>query len=473
MPDKSLQQLWDETPRMPKVVFFQPVWEPYHAAAAELVQHILDSCGLTKSGKMGQKYRTIIASLLQAAKSIDAEGHKTIACSRNTNTFTGYSNGIGRNAVWQVVDALDGVLLQRVEGSGAWTKHTSDYLKMAGMEFTYAQVTHYKFNPDDEIKNKLPHAVFMQTHAKLVAVNKAETRGERYDRKQSDKKTPRLSYTVAQKRFGRDLQILEHEVRQLNDYYKKHPLQLPRNGNQSPDYVAATYRVFHDGRLDAGGRFYGVWTGMREAKRLDCTIDGAELVSLDINASQPFLFSMLMGMHLRLPKSTWFDLYAEILGEAATEETRDKLKTVAMEVIGSGNAHKAGPSDDKKHMFGAGQWEEYRDLLLAHVPALKYLDADHLNGHGFIAYHEAEILKRTLLTLMKKDIPAYSVHDCVLVKASQMAEAMSVYRDTVNAYVKAHCIKHKRVSVIDCYPAMKLTRKGKMQERVMGSQDSL
>ncbi|WP_449322642.1 hypothetical protein [Rhodophyticola sp. SM2404] len=258
-----------------------------------------------------------------------------------------------------------------------------------------------------------------------------------------------------------------------NDYYKKHPLQLPRNGNQSPDYVAATYRVFHDGRLDAGGRFYGVWTGMREAKRLDCTIDGVELVSLDINASQPFLFSMLMGMHLRLPKSTWFDLYAEILGEAATEETRDKLKTVAMEVIGSGNAHKAGPSDDKKHMFSAGQWEEYRDLLLAHVPALKHLDADHMNGHGFIAYHEAEILKQTLFRLMKKDIPAYSVHDCILVKASQMAGAMSVYRDTVNAYVKAHCIKHKRVSVMDCYPAMKLTRKGKMQERVMGSQDCL
>ncbi|MGV6888626.1 hypothetical protein ACTYEO_05195 [Rhodophyticola sp. SM2404] len=214
MPDKSLQQLWDETPRMPKVVFFQPLWEPYNAAA-ELVQHILDSCGLTKSGKMGQKYRTIIASLLQAAKSIDAEGHKTIACSRNTNTFTGYSNGIGRNAVWQVVDALDGSLLKRVEGSGAWTKHTSEYLEMVGMEFTYAQVTHYKFNPDDGIKNKLPHAVFMQTHAKLISVNKAETRGERYDRKQSDKKTPRLSYTVAQKRFGRDLQILEHEVRQL------------------------------------------------------------------------------------------------------------------------------------------------------------------------------------------------------------------------------------------------------------------
>ena len=124
-------------------------------------------------------------------------------------------------------------------------------------------------------------------------------------------------------------------------------------------------------------------------------------------------------------------------------------------------------------MFCAGQWEEYRNLLLTHIPALKLLDADHLNGHGFIAYHEAEILKQTLFTLMKKDIPAYSVHDCILVKASQMAEAMSVYRDTVNAYVKVHCIKHKRVSVMDCYPAMKLTRKGKMQERVMGSQDCL
>lgn len=473
MSDKSLQQLWDETPRKPEVVFFQPVWEPYNAAAVELVQHILDSSDLTQSGKMGKKYRTIIASLLQAAKLLDAEGHKTIACSRNTNAFTGYSNGIGRNAVLQVVDALDGSLLKRVEGSGAWTKHTSEFLEMAGMEFTYAQVTHYKFNPDYEIKTKLPHAVFIQAHAKLVAVNKAETRGERYDRKQSDKKTPRLPYTMAQRLFGRDLEILEHEVRQLNAYYLKHPLQLPQQGNKASDLVAVTYRVFHDGRLDAGGRFYGVWTGMHETQRVACKIDDEDVVSLDINASQPFLFSMLMGTHLRLPKPTWFDLYAEILGEAYTEESREKLKTVAMEVIGSGNAHKAGPSDDKKHMFSTGQWEEYRDLLLTHVPALKHLDADHLNGHGFIAYHEAEILKQTLLTLIEQDIPAYSVHDCILVKASQMAEAMSVYRDTVSAYVKAHCIKHKRVSVMDCYPAMKLTRKGKMQERVMGSQDCL
>ena len=473
MSDKSLQQLWDETPRKPEVVFFQPVWEPYNAAAKELVQYVLKRFDLRSLGKTGQKHQTVVASILQAAKSLDVKGHRTIACSRNSNAFTGYSNGVGRISVWQVVDALDGVLLQRVEGSGAWTKHTSDYLKMAGMEFTYAQVTHYKFNPDYEIKTKLPQAVFIQAHAKLVAVNKAETRGERYDRKQSDKKTPRLPYTMAQRLFGRDLEILEHEVRQLNAYYLKHPLQLPQQGNKASDLVAVTYRVFHDGRLDAGGRFYGVWTGMHETQRLACKIDDEDVVSLDINASQPFLFSMLMGTHLRLPKPTWFDLYAEILGEAYTEESREKLKTVAMEVIGSGNAQKAGPSDDKKHMFSAGQWEEYRDLLLTHVPALKHLDADHLNGHGFIAYHEAEILKQTLLTLIEQDIPAYSVHDCILVKASQMAEAMSVYRDTVNAYVKVHCIKHKRVSVMDCYPAMKLTRKGKMQERVMGSQDSL
>ncbi|MGV6888986.1 hypothetical protein ACTYEO_07025 [Rhodophyticola sp. SM2404] len=460
-------------PALPEVVFFQPVWEPYNAAAKELVQYVLKRFDLRSLGKTGQKHQTVVASILQAAKSLDAEGYRTIACSRNSNAFTGYSNGVGRISVWQVVDALDGILLQRVEGSGAWTKHTSDYLKMAGMEFTYAQVTHYKFNPDYEIKTKLPQAVFIQAHAKPVAVNKAETRGERYDRKQSDKKTPRLRHTMAQRLFGRDLQILEHEVRQLNAYYLKHPLQLPQQGNKASDLVAATYRVFHDGRLDAGGRFYGVWTGMHETQRLACKIDDEDVVSLDINASQPFLFSMLMGMHLRLPKSTWFDLYAEILGEAYTEETRDKLKIVAMEVIGSGNPSKAAPSDKKKHLFSAGQWEEYRDLLLAHVPALKHLDNDHMNGHGFIAYHEAEILKQTLFTLMKKDIPAYSVHDCILVKALQMAGAMSVYRDTVNTYVKVHCIKHKRVSVMDCYPAMKLTRKGKMSERVMGSQDSL
>lgn len=38
-------------------------------------------------------------------------------------------------------------------------------------------------------------------------------------------------------------------------------------------------RVFHDGRLDSGGRLYGPWTGMdQKSHRLYCTIDDAPVV---------------------------------------------------------------------------------------------------------------------------------------------------------------------------------------------------
>ena len=467
----TLQEMISETPRVPSVIFFEPIWEPSNSVAAELVAGICAAYGLPTHGPLGRKRQIVVASLLKAAKALGTDSTKTIACSGNNNVFTGYSNGIGRTVIRSVVEALEGHILQRKEGSGAWTRHTSELLKAMGMSFTYAQVTNYAFNASSEMRDALVAASFLQTGVRHpLRVNIVETQTERYQRKSSGMDPQRMSSAGIKKAFGRDAQVIEHEVNLLNEYYAQHPLQCPSNGNEAPDLYAATYRVFHNGRLDAGGRFYGAWTRMNENRRLAFTVDGESLVSVDLNASQPFLFSMLMGIPLNLEQDTWTDLYADILGQAYSEQTRGILKTVAMEVIGAGNPNKAEPSDENRDKFSDDEWQGYRDLLLHHVPALQHLDGNYMNGHGFLAFHEAEILKQTLFKLMRKDVPAYSVHDCILVKTSQCDEAMQVYRHTVNEYIMDHCRKHKRRQVIDCYPAMKVSCLGQEPKRVMGSQ---
>ena len=459
-------------PDRPKVVFFQPVWEPSNDVAESLVSEVCNFAGLTQAGSLGRKNQIIVASLLWAGKKTLLDPSLTIACSKNNNAFSGLANRIGRTSVWNVVDTLQGKLLEHVAGSGAWTRYTDDLIEMMGMAYTYAQVTHHKFTPSQDVLAKLANASFIQTSGRLVEMNAAETGLQRSKRKRSgDTSGPvRMSRESIYQQYGRDLEIAELEVKQLGQYYRSHPLCLPAGTGQTSDFFAAVHRVFHNGRLDAGGRFYGPWCSINSDQRLKCTIDGEAVVSIDLNASQPFLFSMLLGIPLNIQSNTWSDLYSEALGGKVTKDDRSKLKKVALEVIGTGNPRKAKPSKSNEALFTGNDWTFYRDALLRLVPALNAMDTEYMNGSGFISFHEAEILKQTLFKLKEDDVPAYSVHDCIIVKVSDKDHAISVYRKAVNDYVKQHCKKFKRVKVMDCYPAMSVSQYGKSDYRIAGSQ---
>ncbi|NVK07170.1 MAG: hypothetical protein HWD81_06450 [Marivivens sp.] len=461
-----------ERPYKPELILFAPVWEVNNELAEALVSEVLDDAGITQDGSIGRKNKIIVASLLRAGKQTLLDPALTIACSKNNNAFSGLANGIGRSAVWNVVDALQGKLLEHVAGSGAWTRFTNTLIEMMGMAYTYAQVTHHRFTPSQDLSGRLVNASFIQTFGRLVEMNEAETALERSERKRSgDTNSPvRMSRKSIYQQYGRDLEIAELEVKQLGKYYSSHPLCLPAGTGQTSDFCAAAHRVFHNGRLDAGGRFYGPWCSMNSEQRLKCTIDGEAVVSIDLNASQPFLFSMLMGIPLNIQSNTWSDLYTEALDGKVTKDDRSKLKKVALEVIGTGNPRKAKPSKSNEALFTGNDWTFYRDALLRLVPALYAMDTEYMNSSGFISFHEAEILKQTLFKLKEDDVPAYSVHDCIIVKASDKDHAISVYRKAVNDYVKQHCKKFKRVKVMDCYPAMSVSQDSKSDYRIAGSQ---
>ena len=44
----------------------------------------------------------------------------------------------------------------------------------------------------------------------------------------------------------------------------------------------------------------------------------------------------------------------------------------------------------------------------------------------------------SLQALMAIDVPAYPVHDCLIVKVSDKDKAMQVFRDTVRSYILNH-----------------------------------
>lgn len=185
-----------------------------------------------------------------------------------------------------------------------------------------------------------------------------------------------------------------------------------------------------------------------------------------INASQPTLLSSLLGYKLgRLgPNDTWSDVYGELSGLINThyywtviDQTIDQIdlirrnrsaaKGVVMTLIGSGLPLKSKATSELVKDFGLTPegWLLFRDKLLETVPALNALEPrydskgrldGYINGPGFLSYHESEMTLATVEALMDQGIPAYPVHDCLIVKVSDATVAAEVFRQTIHDYCK-------------------------------------
>ena len=155
---------------------------------------------------------------------------------------------------------------------------------------------------------------------------------------------------------------------------------------------------------------------------------------------------------------TWTDVYTAVVERLDAGEERSLLrkmvKQVIVEMLGSGNCNRTGPAStkppknpDEPQLFfdtdhSKRMYLQIQREALEVFPALKHLDAKYNNTTGFLSYHESEILTLTLLKLKAMGVPAYGVHDCVVVKQSDKDEAVETYRSVIRDYV----VKHQRAN---------------------------
>ena len=141
-----------------------------------------------------------------------------------------------------------------------------------------------------------------------------------------------------------------------------------------------------------------------------------------------------------------------------------------MELIGTGNPHKSNPAKDCAYtfsdniIFGLSEYLVYRDAILDTLPALTLLNDTDNKGSASISYHEAEIMTQTLHSLMAQDIPAYSLHDAVIVKEKDEIVAAEVYRNTFRSY-----IEQKTDGAVSLLPAASIEKAGMKKFRLTGS----
>ena len=439
----------------------RPVWLPYNDIAHDLVEAFVGYFGYPTSGPKAERYAVVVASLIKAAQahvsSVSNDLPHYVGIQRRASAWSRYPL-VGRTVSDAVVDDFLGQFGgQLVEGSGTSGLYKDDQ----GNWRTDPKMSMYTLDVA-KLPEQLLAARFIEVGRPLVKVNKAETRQQKNRRKTQKLAKPFHNRKEAKACNEDTLAASESRIQALNDFWRQHPLELP-NGHA----VASATRVFHDGRFDAGGRIYGGWTGLdQKSKRLQCTIDGEPIVEIDIRASQPTLLSSLLGYKLgRLgPQDEWDDVYGELSNLASVnhywtivddkidkieliKRNRNVAKGVVMALIGSGLPLKAKATSELVKDFGLTPqgWSLFRDKLVETIPALNDLEPrydqkgqldGYINGAGFLSYYESEMTLRTVEALIEQDVPAYPVHDCLIVKVSNAVVAAKIFRQTIHDYCK-------------------------------------
>ena len=444
---------------------FKPQHLPYNDDAHALVVALAAELGLSLKGITGAKHKTILASFLCCVQEAEVGTYLDWSGGTTSQDTTGFSffPATGAATVVKVRTKLVEAGYVTLSKDLMAASLNAQFPPAVAQEFMSQwlqterkrDINSYRINEmplfDDP---RLNSALFVDAQRPHVMVNKPEKYADKVERKAANIKAPKLSWReVYGGKQKRRATAAARAVMEMNAYWAKHPLTLPATNTDSAKLFACATRIFHDGSLISGGRWYGGWTNLKSHKRLHMRIDDEPICEIDLNGSQPTLFSALLGMRMKVGE-TWTDVYASVVErlDADEEETllRKMVKQVIVEMLGSGNCNRTGPAStkppknpDEPQLFfdtdnSKQMYLRIQRASLEVFPALKHLDNKYYNATGFLSYHESEILTLTLLRLKELRVHAYGVHDCVVVKQSDKHTAVETYRSVTRDYVVKH-----------------------------------
>ena len=441
---------------------FYPHYLPHNAVAERLTQQTADALGLSLSGKSGQKHEIILASFLCAVKHRDKGTivWRTGKDNQDSDDWA-FNPKVGQSVSLKISTALeDARFIRRVTDEGRINLMASQELDppmkaemlswLNGGKRTLAAL--FEVNTDMLDVEAVAEASFVEENRPYVYLNKAEQSKARIDRKKRRYSAPKHNLTTIKETYPRAYSRAVRSVKQMNAMWLQHPLHLPKTHGSTEMSFASATRIFHNGNFDSGGRWYGGWTSLTRETRKHLTIDGEPVVEVDLNASLLTLLSCVASQPMQCG-DTWDDAYAVMAERLEFDEpyevSRAKVKQVIVELIGTGNSHKAEPAaHDKDSPFNDSQtskeqFKHIRDLCLQAYPALLTLNNKDMNFIAALSYHEATIITQTMLKLKDMGVPAYSMHDGLIVKQSNADTTVSTLREVYDEYVTAHQVKHR------------------------------
>lgn len=241
------------------------------------------------------------------------------------------------------------------------------------------------------------------------------------------------------------VEAVDERTKALWAKWKQTPLI---HGNQSM-FIAP--RRFNNSELTRGGRFYGPWTSMRKADRLECTLGGKEVGEVDVSGMHLTLLCSITG---EIPFATRFkDAYE------CGYDNRDHVKAIINETIGAGTPrHYTIGGLAKASGLTQEQFTHIRKTFIApKFGCLQGLKKGVLDGLT-LAYHESEIMMRVV---EQSHLPIYILHDCLI---CQKDEELTVGKLMQEVYAQ-YCREQGWTPIA---PAYSIERKGGEKHLISG-----
>lgn len=237
---------------------------------------------------------------------------------------------------------------------------------------------------------------------------------------------------ISLQRFSSDeVRYHQETVIKLNDHLADYPLVDAQGRN-----LDTTLRRIFTGDLRNGGRLYGSYQTLPEQDRLRCMIDGEPICEIDLKASHVAIAAAMYEHPERLPQDPY----------SAIKWVNTPLDRKAAKVVVQCIVHKYGgrptryPRQDKgipfreKYALGDTRME---DLLPDVFEVMPFLDRTP-SLTLFLQFIEAEILIDALLRLQFLGVPAFPVHDSLLVKRSDEEDVIRVLQETLRRHMGPH-----------------------------------
>lgn len=405
------------------------VWfdfQPANEATEQLVVRLLDEVGAHYPTKGGQRKLVLAMSdVIMAARHAPS---RLIIWPMDTSYFTGapYGAKFARIVLRHLIAAGFLTLAQK---SSKWDRIARLYR---------VRLPHYV----DECSFK-PHGI-----GPVVEVRSRRWR----DSKGRQVGARRLSL----KKFDVYRMVdITSRVKAINALMAEHPLVHP-NGQT----FMRCRRIFNEGSLEKGGRYYGGWQNYSEEDRLTMTIGGAAVAEIDLKSC----FLVVLGhaynkgrprkYQVQLP----FDPYSMLpfVRECNDPDRRKRMRDLAKLLVSSILANKGDlnkfpkgkkkvedPTTRKKRTISVR--EEYAlgqdikacdlyDQIHTTFPFIRWMDARVFD----LMYLESEIIGQTMFRLATTvGIPTYPVHDCLMCRVGDVERVLDELVAASNALLGA------------------------------------
>lgn len=169
-----------------------------------------------------------------------------------------------------------------------------------------------------------------------------------------------------------------------------------------------------------GGRLWAEYMLVKKAYRVDWSIDGEELVQIDVASCGPTILASLRG---QTDKFHGLEQVYSKFQMSGLE--RSDIKDLINRTTSIGSLPQTNRSEDIRKAIGDLSWVFVRGILMEHVPFL-YMAEDGENQALLIQKKESDWLVRVLSELLDEGIGVIHFNDAILVPKSKVIRTRQI-----------------------------------------------